>query len=122
MCRLVLLQRPHELLAICGNRNELLSRPSSEPRVANGVLAPHDELAGGTWLGLNRHGLFVCVTNRRGAMIDPARKSRGLLVLEALQARGARRLRTALQELRGDRHNRLHLLYADLPRAFLSFS
>ncbi len=98
MCTLVLLQRPHQLLAVSGNRNELLSRPSSEPRVANGVLAPHDEVAGGSWLGLNRHGLFVCVTNRRGAMIDPSRRSRGLLVIEALQAHSARGLRAAMQD------------------------
>jgi len=32
MCTLVLLQRPGELLAISGNRNEMLSRPSSGPR------------------------------------------------------------------------------------------
>ena len=79
MCTLVLLNRPGEVLAVSGNRNELLARPSSGPRIdEHGVLAPRDELAHGTWLGLNRHGLFVCVTNRREAMIDPARKSRRL--------------------------------------------
>src|SRR4051812_12860136 len=114
MCTLVLLQRPGELLAVSGNRNELLARPASGPRLHDGILAPRDELAGGTWLGLNRHGLFVCVTNRRGAMVDPARKSRGLLVIEALQAQSARGLREALQDLRGDRHNGFHLVYADL--------
>jgi Transport and Golgi organisation 2 len=122
MCTLVLLQRPSELLAVSGNRNELLSRPASGPMVERGILAPRDELAHGSWLGLNRHGLFVCVTNRRGAMIDPARKSRGLLVLEALQARSARGLHDALLELRGDRHNGFHLVYADLRDAFVSWS
>lgn len=122
MCTLVLLQRPGELLAISGNRNELLSRPSSGPQVRDGILAPRDELALGSWLGLNRHGLFVCVTNRRGAMIDPARKSRGALVLEALQARSARGLRLALQELRGDRHNGFHLVYADSSEAHVTWS
>jgi transport and Golgi organization protein 2 len=122
MCTLVLLQRPSELLAVSGNRNELLSRPASGPKVEKGVLAPRDELAHGSWLGLNRHGLFVCVTNRRGAMIDPSRKSRGLLVLEALQARSARGLHDALLELRGDRHNGFHLVYADLRDAFVSWS
>ncbi|HYY53603.1 MAG TPA: NRDE family protein [Myxococcales bacterium] len=122
MCTLVLLQRPSELLAVSGNRNELLSRPARGPRVENGILAPRDELAKGSWLGLNRHGLFVCVTNRRGAMIDPSRKSRGLLVLEALQARSARGLHDALLELRGDRHNGFHLVYADLQDAFISWS
>src|SRR3982750_3411795 len=114
MCTLVLLLRPGELLAISGNRNELLSRAASGPRVENGVLAPRDELQHGTWLGLNRHGLFVCVTNRRGAMVDPSRRSRGLLVLEALQAQSALGLHEALRELRADRHNGFHLAYADL--------
>lgn len=122
MCTLVLQQKPGELLAVSGNRNELLARPALGPRVIDGVLAPHDALAGGSWLGLNAHGLFVCVTNRRGAMIDPARKSRGLLVLEALQADSARGLRAALDELRGDRHNGFHLVYADLHDAFVTWS
>jgi hypothetical protein len=122
MCTLVILQRPGELLAISGNRNELLSRPSSGPRVEHGILAPRDELAGGTWLGLNRHGLFVCVTNRRGGMVDPSRKSRGLLVMEALQAVTARGLREAMAQLRGDRHNGFHLVYADLRDAFVTWS
>src|SRR5260221_2855146 len=122
MCTLVLLHRPRALLAVSGNRNELLARPASGPRVSNGVLAPHDELMGGSWLGLNRHGLFVCVTNRRGTMIEPSRRSRGLLVLEALQAHSARGLRAAMQELRGDRHNGFHLIYADLDEAFVTWS
>lgn len=122
MCTLVLLQKPGALLAISGNRNELLARPASGPRVSDGILAPRDELAGGSWLGLNRHGLFVCVTNRRGTMIDPSRKSRGLLVIEGLRAHGARGLRAALQELRGDRHNGFHLIYADLEKAYVTWS
>jgi hypothetical protein len=122
MCTLVLLLRRDSLLAVSGNRNELLSRPSSGPRIENGILAPRDELAHGSWLGLNRHGLFACVTNRHGAMVDPARKSRGLLVLEALQANSARGLRQALGELRGDRHNGFHFVYADLADAFVTWS
>ncbi|HET7787884.1 MAG TPA: NRDE family protein [Myxococcales bacterium] len=122
MCTLVLLHREGRLLAVSGNRNELLSRPAIGPRIENGVLAPRDELAHGSWLGLNRHGLFACVTNRHGAMVDPARTSRGLLVLEALQAASARGLRQALGELRGDRHNGFHLVYADLEGAFVTWS
>src|SRR5207237_6818700 len=122
MCTLVLLLRPGELLAVSGNRNELLSRPASGPGVSDGVLAPRDELAGGSWLGLNRHGLFVCVTNRRGGMVDPSRKSRGLLVIEALKAHSASGLRAAMEELHGDRHNGFHLIYADLRDAWVTWS
>jgi hypothetical protein len=121
MCTLVLMLRPGELLAVSGNRNELLARPSSGPRVEHGVLAPRDEVAHGSWLGLNQHRLFVCVTNRRDAMVDPARKSRGLLVLEALQAHTAAGLHAALRELHGDRHNGFHLIYADLQGAYVTW-
>src|SRR3981081_1355620 len=121
MCTLVILHRPEKLLAVSGNRNELLARPASGPRVEQGIFAPRDEVAHGTWLGLNRHGLFVCVTNRRDAMVDPSRRSRGLLVMEALQAHSAEGLHAALAELRGDRHNGFHLIYADLRDAFVTW-
>jgi hypothetical protein len=121
MCTLVLLLRPDEVLAVSGNRNELLSRLASGPRIDNGVLAPRDEAAHGTWLGLNRHGLFACVTNRHGAMLDASRRSRGLLVRDALQAESARALHEQLATLPGDLHNGFHLVYSDLREAFVTW-
>ena len=109
------------MLAISGNRNESLQRPSSGPRVENGVLAPRDEAAHGTWLGLNRHGLFVCVTNRRAGVLDARRPSRGLLVRDALLAKSAVELHERLRDLDGDRHNGFHLVYADLREAFVTW-
>ena len=121
MCTLLLLLRPGELLAASGNRNELLARPASGPRIHDGVLAPRDEAAHGTWLGLNRHGLFACVTNRHGGMLDAGRRSRGLLVRDALQAESARALHEQLKSLPGDVHNGFHLVYADLREAFITW-
>jgi len=86
------------------------------------VLAPRDEAAQGTWLGLNRHGLFVCVTNRRGGVVDARRPSRGLLVRDALLAKSAVELHERLRNLDGDRHNGFHLVYADLRDAFVTWS
>lgn len=119
MCTLVL-QRGPGFLAVSGNRNELLARPATGPRVEGGVLAPRDESARGTWLGLNRAGLFVCITNRTGAMVDPARRSRGLLVRDALGAASARALHEELSRVPGDRYNGFHLVYADLRDAFVT--
>jgi len=42
-------------------------------------------------------------------------------VLESLQAQSARGLHQALRELRGDRHNGFHLVYADLRDAFVTW-
>jgi hypothetical protein len=122
MCTLVLFQRPSDVLAVSGNRNESLSRASSGPRLENGILAPRDEAAQGTWLGLNRHGLFVCVTNRRGGVIDSRRKSRGLLVRESLEAPSASALHESLRLLDGEVYNGFHLVYADLQHAFVTWS
>ena len=119
MCTLGLLLREGEL-AVSGNRNERLDRPASPPAVHDGVLAPRDESAQGTWLGLNRHGLFVCITNRTGAAADPARRSRGLLVRDALQAGSARSLHHDLARLDPLLYNGFHLVYADLREAFVT--
>jgi uncharacterized protein with NRDE domain len=119
MCTLVL-RSSKGLVAVSANRNELLSRPASGPRVEGGVLSPRDETAHGTWLGLNRHGLFVGITNRTGAVLDPLRRSRGLLVRDALEAASARALHGQLAAVPGDRYNGFHLVYADLEQAFVS--
>jgi hypothetical protein len=84
MCVLVLLyQVVHGHWLVAGaNRDEQLERPSTPPALATGTdrgpererdgrrrthvafVAPRDVAAGGTWIGLNRQGLFVALTNR----------------------------------------------------------
>ena len=118
MCTLAFALRPSPgvTLAVTGNRNEFLARPAAPPRVwpdMPGVLMPRDEQAGGTWLGLTASGLFVCITNRRGAAPDPSRRSRGLLVLDALRARDAASVRALCSAIPGNRYNGFHLVFAD---------
>jgi hypothetical protein len=43
-----------------------------------------DPAAGGTWLGVNEHGVLVAVTNRRKSHPPPQPRSRGLLTRELL--------------------------------------
>ena len=122
MCTLAFAVRPSPgvALAVTGNRNEFLARPASPPRVwpdLPGVLMPRDEKAGGTWLGLTTSGLFVCVTNRRGAAPDPERRSRGLLVLEALRVSDAASVRKMASALPPSLYNGFHLVFADAREA-----
>lgn len=53
-------------------------------------MAPRDDVAGGTWLGVNAAGVFVGITNRYLGPKDDARVSRGALVTRALALPSAR--------------------------------
>ncbi len=125
MCSILLVHRRFAGLPVlvAANRDERLDRPATPPRVwpAEPFLAPRDEVAGGTWLGLTRGGLFVGVTNRFGVPKDEARASRGALVVEALRAPDAASLRASLEGLAAGRFNAFHLLYADARDAFVTW-
>jgi uncharacterized protein with NRDE domain len=126
MCTLIVSVRQHPQmpLVVAANRDEVRDRPASGPRRWPGepFVAPRDEQAGGTWLGLNVQGLFVGVTNRFPAEKHLDRESRGALVVEALRAPSAVELHQRLRRLRADRFNAFHLLYADGADAFVTWS
>ena len=104
---------------IAANRDEFLERPSEGPALRatpHGVIAaPRDVRAGGTWLGLNGAGVFVAVTNRRCAEPDPGRRSRGLLVVDALRwsSAGEAAERLEIENLKPRAYNPFNLLVAD---------
>jgi uncharacterized protein with NRDE domain len=122
MCTLVvaahvLADRP---LVVVANRDEQLDRASSppfrwqEPSGGDlGFFAPRDEVAGGTWLGVNDHGVFVGITNRYLGGRDATRASRGELVVQALGLPSARAIHEAMRKVDPARYNGFHLVYAD---------
>ncbi|MGB9687707.1 NRDE family protein [Thermogutta sp.] len=80
-------------ILVAHNREEALDRPSQPPRIQSGrprVVCPVDRKAGGTWLGVNQHGLFVAVGNRpkRNVPLEPI--SRGILCRKLLGFTNAR--------------------------------
>ena len=90
MCLILVAWRCHAAfpLVVAANRDESLTRPSAPPaEVEPGVIAGRDLESGGTWLGVNKHGLFVAVTNRKMPARTPDSLSRGLLALETLRCR-----------------------------------
>lgn len=112
-------------LVVAANRDEQLDRPSRGPFLWERrprIVAPRDELAGGSWVGLSARGLFVGVTNRAGFAVEPSRRSRGALVIDALGAESARALHARLGELDPRAHNAFHLFYADRDGAYLTIS
>jgi uncharacterized protein with NRDE domain len=109
-------------LLVGANRDEALDRPASPPAIRTEgpvpVLAPRDDRAGGTWLGLNAAGLFAGLTNRFGARIDPDRSSRGEIVPRALEHETAADAAADLEELDPATYNGFHLVVADGGDAF----
>lgn len=125
MCTLVLaVPAPGGVLQVAANRDEFLARPAAPPEIsADGRwLAPRDLQAGGTWLGINAAGLFVGVTNRSAGPRDDARRSRGLLVLDALESADASALHRRLAALDPSAYNGFHLAYADGTFAGMTWS
>jgi uncharacterized protein with NRDE domain len=119
VCTLIALHRctPAAPLVVAANRDEQHSRPAEKPAFRGGrrlpVLAPRDALAGGTWIGVNALGLLAAVTNRPVRSRDDARRSRGLLVLDALEHPRAGDAAEALASLERDAYNPFNLFVAD---------
>ncbi len=110
-------------LVVAANRDEDLSRPAAPPTVWDNegvsVLAPRDRKAGGTWLGVNAFGVFVGITNRFSANLDPQARSRGQMVLDALRAPTAAEAALRIGAESPARHNPFHLILADTASAHL---
>jgi Transport and Golgi organisation 2 len=125
MCTLVLLRRPGTAwpLVLAANRDELASRPARPPgrhwpdraEVVGGL----DEQAGGSWLGVNDHGVVAGVLNRPGTLGPAAgKRSRGELVLEALDHADAAVAARALADLDPHAYRPFNLVIADNGDAF----
>jgi hypothetical protein len=106
MCTVVLLRRPgHDWPVIVGaNRDEMRDRPwkpparhwPDRPDIVGGL----DDVAGGTWMGINDTGVIACILNRQGSLGPaPGKRSRGELVLEALDHANAADAAEALADL-----------------------
>jgi uncharacterized protein with NRDE domain len=104
----------HYPLIVAANREESRTRSSQEPFQWTGsptVWAGRDELAGGTWLGVNATGLVAAVTNRPAASRDATLRSRGLLCLDTLRCDSPRSARSFfVDELSRRRFNPFNLL------------
>jgi uncharacterized protein with NRDE domain len=129
MCTLIVLDRviPGIPLVIASNRDEYLTRAAAPPaRMGTrrstdcAFVAPQDLEAGGTWMGVNERGLFVGLTNRPIESRNPAARSRGLLVVDALARADAAAAAAELRALAPGAYNPFNLLCADRSRTFVT--
>jgi hypothetical protein len=120
MCTLVILRRPDHPwpVVLAANRDEMIDRPWAAPGRhwpdRPEVVAGLDRTAGGSWLGLNDDGVVAAVLNRRGSLGPaPGKRSRGELVLEALDHADALSAAEALGELNPQAYRSFNMVVAD---------
>lgn len=125
MCTLVLHRRPGHAwpLLLAANRDEMADRPWLPPGRhwpdRPEVFAGQDGLAGGSWLGVNDHGIVAAVLNRRHSLGPaPGLRSRGELVLDALDHADAAEAAQALAALDARAWRGFNLVVADDRDAF----
>src|SRR5262245_20567030 len=111
-------------LVVAANRDEAFARPSLPPEVlrhdAPRAFGGGAVTAGGTWLGVNEHGLVAGVLNRQVRLPrDLTCRSRGQLCLELLGRRDAAGAADRIAREPAGRYNPFNLLLADAIGAFV---
>jgi uncharacterized protein with NRDE domain len=109
---------------VAANRDEFVSRPATAPTTLSEsphIVGGKDLKAGGTWLGINDHGLIAGILNRRSEIPpDPAARSRGMLCLDALRCRSAADALAMVESQRGSDYNGFNLMVASRDAAFVA--
>jgi uncharacterized protein with NRDE domain len=123
MCLLVLFYRVADdaPVVVGANREEFYQRGGTPPQLLEGpvrIAAGIDPVAGGTWLGVNEHGLLVAVTNRRKSQPPARPRSRGLLARQLLGCASATdAVRLAARELERHPYDGCNLVCVDAREA-----
>jgi hypothetical protein len=119
MCLLAIQYKlvPEAPILVAANREEFYERPSQAPAIQSGkprVLCGTDLQAGGTWLGVNQHGLVVAISNRRRTVPTFPSRSRGVLCRELLKSDNAVQARDmAMEELSSGKYDGANFICAD---------
>jgi uncharacterized protein with NRDE domain len=110
-------------VVVAANRDEFYDRPATPPtRLGDDpwVMAGQDQVAGGTWLGVNERGLVAGILNRRSHVPpDPARRSRGQLCLDLLRATSVGTAVTRIGRETATAYNPFNLLIASADAAYV---
>jgi len=125
MCTFIILRRPgHDWpVLIAANRDEMIDRAwlpparhwAGRPDVVGGL----DELAGGTWLAANDTNVVAAVLNREGSLGPTSdKRSRGELVLDAVDYPDAAVAAEAMAYLDGRAYRSFNLMISDNQSAF----
>lgn len=123
MCSIILRIEPTGTL-IAANRDEMVNRAWDPPATHwpehPGIIAGRDATAGGTWMGLNSHGVMAAILNRHGTL-GPAtgKRSRGEIPLLALAHPSAAHAALAMSMLDAGAYRSFNLVIADPAGAYV---
>ncbi|MFQ5902942.1 MAG: NRDE family protein [Candidatus Binatia bacterium] len=114
-------------LIVAANRDEFYARPSASPQVLLEeplVFGGKDLLAGGTWLGVNEHGLLAGILNRRSntEKTHGTVRSRGSLCLDILKVKEPAQACALLMRERGSAYQAFNLLFANAEEAYVAYN
>jgi len=125
MCTVLVLLRPQDRwpLLVATNRDERLDRAFDPPGrwwpEAPEITAWRDRESGGSWLGVNEHGVVATVVNHLDELGPaPGKRSRGEVVLHALRSADAPAAIAALRALDATLYRGFTLLVADRAHGF----
>lgn len=129
MCTLAIYFRmlPRFPILVAANRDEQYDRPSAPPGLLENtpkIIAGRDLRAGGTWLGVNEHGVLAAMLNRRVNSHNvslPGARSRGLLCIDLLARRSAAEAETFMCDHQGS-YNPFTALVADRHDAHVAYN
>lgn len=125
MCTVSISFKPGESipLILTNNRDEFRNRPWKAPHQYwlehPTIIAGQDNVAGGTWLGINRFGVISTILNRSDN--DPTlqnKKTRGNIPLKALQYKSSIEAIEAIKKLDFENYQSFNLIVADNSDAF----
>lgn len=125
MCSIILLRQSDSEwpIVIGANRDEMSDRKSLPPsrhwEDRPYIFAGKDLEAGGTWLGINDYGVVCGIMNRINTLgPDPDMRSRGELVLDALDHADANESLNAIVEIEKSSYKGFNMLIADNVNAY----
>jgi len=113
MCTVTLYHNQQEFY-LTMTRDELLERHEAAPYVGEKYCYPVDAQAKGTWFGVSRQGVGIALLNNYLAESHSECRSRGEIILAALQQGNGERIRHWLeQDFQPNHYNPFHLLVVD---------
>ncbi|MFL5356652.1 NRDE family protein [Archangium sp.] len=128
MCTIAILRHAHPdyPLLLAANRDELYARPAAGPHVLSlspRIVGGRDLERQGTWMGVTDGGFFVGLTNQRGAAnLTRAPRSRGEVVMCALQTGSVEGVERYLAGLDPREYNPFNLLYGDAVKLRVAYA